>query len=76
MFFDDASTLHEHATRTAGWIEDRSTLGIEDVGDQRDQRNRRKEFAAIVCLLIGELGEEVLIDAPEHVTGRKYSLLA
>ena len=64
---DEAGALDEHAARAAGRVEHDAALRREHVGDERDQRDRREELAAVVGLLVGELGEEVFVDAAEHV---------
>ena len=46
-----------------------STLRLQYICDQRHQRDRREELSAIVRFLIRKLGQEVLIDTPEDVTG-------
>lgn len=63
-----AGALHEHAARSAGRVEDLSAFGFEHIGDQRHQRNGREELTAIVCFLVGKLGQEVFADAPEDIT--------
>jgi len=68
MLLDNARALHEHAAGAARGVQHRAALRVEDVGDQRDQRDGREELASVVRLLIGELGEEVLVDLPEDVT--------
>ena len=45
------------------------------MGDQRDQGERREELAAVVCLLVGELGQEVFVDAAEDVAGDTLQLV-
>ena len=40
---------------------------LDDVDDHLHQRDRREKLAAIVRALIGELGEEVFVDATEDV---------
>ena len=45
------------------------------MGDQRHQRHRREELPAVVGLLIGELGEKVLVDAAEDVAGDLLQLV-
>ena len=62
-----ARALDEHAAGAAGRVQHGAAVGVEHVGDERDQRHRREELAAVVRLLIRELGEEVLVDAPEDV---------
>ena len=57
----------EHAARSAGRVEDGAGIGVEDMGDQGDQRDGGEELSAIVGFLAGELGEEVLIDPAEDI---------
>ena len=50
------------------------SLWVEHVGDERDQRVGREELAAVVRLLIGELRQKILVDAPENVAGDPLQL--
>ena len=75
VLLDDARTLHEHAAGAAGRVQHRAALGVEHVGDQRDEGDGRKELAAVVGLLVGELGEEVFVDAAEDITGDLLQLV-
>ena len=68
--FDEVRALHEHPARAAGRVEHPAVVRLDDVDDGLDQRDRREELAAVMRLLVGELGEEVLVDAPEHVAVR------
>ena len=45
-------------------------VGFDDIDDSLHQRHRREELAAVMRFLVGELGKEVLVDAPEHVAVR------
>ena len=40
---------------------------LDDVDDGLHDRGRREELAVVVRALLGELGEEVFVDAAEHV---------
>ena len=62
-----AGALDEHAAGAAGGVEHGAAVGVEHVGDERDQRHGGEELAAVVGLLVGELREEVLVDAAEDV---------
>ena len=42
-------------------------LGLDDVDDHLDEGRRGEELAVVVGLLVGELHEEVFVDAAEHV---------
>ena len=64
-----AGALHEHAAGAAGRVEHRAVLGVQHVGDQRDQGDGGEEFAAVMGLLVREPGQEVLVDAAEDVAG-------
>ncbi|OQC06853.1 MAG: hypothetical protein BWX80_01351 [Candidatus Hydrogenedentes bacterium ADurb.Bin101] len=66
---DHACALDEHAARAAGRVQHRAAFGFQDIGDQRDQRDGGEELTAVVGFLIGELGQEILVDTTEHVTG-------
>ena len=64
---DEVRALHEHPARAAGRVEHPAVVRLDDVDDGLDQGDRREELAAVMRLLVGELGEEVLVDTPEHV---------
>ena len=42
-------------------------IRLDHVHDGLDDRGRCEELAVVVCALLGELGEEILVDAAEHV---------
>ena len=46
-----------------------AVVGLDDVDDGLHDRRRREELAVVVRALFGELGEEVFVDAAEHVAG-------
>ena len=68
--FDEVRALHEHPARAAGRVEHAAVVRLDDVDDGLDQRDGCEELAAVMRLLVGELGEKVLVDAPEHVAVR------
>jgi len=72
---DHAGALHKHTARAVGRVEHRAAGRFDDVGDQRDQRNRGEELAAVVGLLVGELGQEILVDAAEDIPGDALEIL-
>ena len=66
---------NEHAARAAGGVEDDAVIRLDHIHDGLDNRGRRKELAVVVCALLGELGQEVFVDAAEHVArGRAQRL--
>jgi len=69
LFFHYPGALNEHAAGAAGGVEHNTAVGVQDVGDERDQRDGGEELAAVVGLLVGELGEEVFVDAAEDIAG-------
>ena len=50
-------------------------LRFQHIGDERNQRDRSEELAAVVSLQIGELGDEVFVDTPEDVSGSLLQFL-
>ena len=73
---DEVAGLHEHAARSAGWIEDDAVIRLDDVDDELHERRRSEELAVVVGLLDGELGEKVFVDAPEDVAAGLLDPLA
>ena len=72
---DEVARLHEHAARAAGGIEDHAVVGLDHVDDGLDDGGRGEKLAVIVRALLRELGEEVFVDAAEHVArGRAQRL--
>ena len=51
-------------------------VGLDDIDDGLHERGRREELAVVVGLLNGELGQEVFVDAAEHVAGGLLDLFA
>src|SRR6266849_5217010 len=68
---DKVARLNEHSARTARWIEDYAVVRFDDVDNGLNDRGRREKLAVVVRPLFRELGEEVFIDAAEHVAGRR-----
>lgn len=75
MFLNDACALDKHAAGAAGRVQHRAALRIKNMGNQRDQRDGSEELARVVSLLVGELREEVLVDAAEDVTRDPLQLI-
>ena len=69
MGFHEALGLHEHAGRAAAGVVDAALVGFEHLDQQPHDAARREELAAELALGLGELAEEVLVDAAERVAG-------
>ena len=67
---DEVTGLNEHAARAARGVEDDAVIRLDHVDDGLHDGRRREELAVVVRALLGELGEEVLVDAPEHIARR------
>ena len=67
--FDELHRLDEHARGAAAGVIDAALEGFEHLYEQADDAAGGIEFAALLALRAGELAEEILIDAPEHVLG-------
>lgn len=67
--------LHEHAARAAGGVEDHTVIGLDHVDDGLDDGGRGEELAVVVGVLLGELGEEVFVKAPEALRRASVSNL-
>jgi hypothetical protein len=63
----EAFGLHEHAGRAAAGVVDAALVGFEHLDQQPHDAARREELAAELALGLGELAEEVLVDAAERV---------
>ena len=68
---DEVARLHEHAARAARGVENDAMVRLDHVHDGLDDRGRREELAVVVRALLGELGQEVFVDAAEHVAGSR-----
>ena len=66
---DELLALHEHAARAAARVVDAALVGREHLDQHAHDAARRVELAAALALGAGELREEVLVDAAEHVLG-------
>ena len=64
---DEVAGLHEHAGRAARRVVHDAVIGFDDVDDHANQGGRREELAAFLRAGLGELIEEILVDATEHV---------
>ena len=63
MLFDKLFARREHASRTAARIVDSLLVRREHLGQHVDHAARRVELPAVLPLGIGELREEVFVDA-------------
>ena len=59
--------MDEHAAAAAGRVQKHAALGFQHVDDHLDQGFGREEHAVVLGDVLGELVEEVLIDAADHV---------
>lgn len=66
---DELLGLGEHAARTAAGVVDAALVGFEHLDEHADDRAWRVELAAEHAFGLGELAEEVLVDAAEGVAG-------
>ena len=69
MGANELDRLHEHARGAATGVVHPPLVRFEHLDQQLDHAARRVELAALLALGAGELGEEVLVDAAEHVLG-------
>ena len=44
-------------------------IRLDHINDGLYDRGRRKELAVVVRALLGKLGEEIFVDAAEHIAG-------
>ena len=75
VLFDDARALHEHAAGAAGRVQNRAAFRVEHMGDQRHQRDGGEELSGVVGLLVGKLGQKILVDAAEHVARDPFEFI-
>ncbi|SMF63989.1 hypothetical protein SAMN06265365_12386 [Tistlia consotensis] len=64
---DELHRLHEHARGAAAGVVDPAAIGLQHLDQQLDDAAGRVELAALLALGAGELRQEVLVDASEHV---------
>ncbi len=71
-----ASALHKHAAGTRGGVEHNAPVRLQHMGNERDQRYRRKKFAAIMRVLCSKAGQKVFVDAPEDIARDRFQLIS
>ena len=74
MGMNELDRLHEHPRGAATGVVHPPLVGFEHLDQQLDHTARRVELAALLALGAGELREEVLVDAAEHVLGAALSV--
>jgi hypothetical protein len=67
LVFNEVAGLNEHPARSAGWVENRTVVRLDDIDNELDQRRRREEFAVVVRFLNRKLGEKIFVDATEDI---------
>ncbi len=66
---DELDRLHEHAAGAAAGVVDAAAVGLEHLDQQFDDTTRGEELTTLLALGAGELRQEVLVHAAEHVFG-------
>jgi hypothetical protein len=66
--------LHKHPRRAATRVVNTAPIWFEHLDEQFDNAARSVEFAAFLALGAGELGEEVFVNAAEHVLGAGFGI--
>ena len=66
--FHEAFGLHEHARRAAAWVVHAPLVRFEHLHQQSDDAAGCKELASAFAFGLGELAQEVLVNAAEHIT--------
>ncbi len=64
---DELDRLDEHPGGAAAGVVDPAPVGLEHLDQHLDHAPRGVELAPLLALGVRELGEEVLVDTPEHV---------
>ena len=67
VFGDELGGRHEHAARTAAGVVDAPLEGLQHLDQQPHHALGRVELAAALAFLLGEPGQEVLVDAAENI---------
>src|SRR5712692_235780 len=67
VVLDKTRTLHEHATRATGGIEDTPIEGFDDLDDQFYQCGWGEKLATTLALRHGKLAQEVFIDLAKEI---------
>ncbi len=70
--FNKVSTLNEHAARAAGGIQNLPVIRFYDIDNHLHKRHWSEKFTVIMCLLIRELGEKILVNAAEYIPGSLF----
>jgi hypothetical protein len=68
---DEPGGVDEHPSRPAGGVVDLAVERLDHVDDQPDDGLRREELAATPPFVLGEFGQEVLVDEAERVAGHQ-----
>ena len=66
---DELHRLHEHAGGAAAGVVDPALVGLQHLDQELHHATGGVELASLLALGAGKLGEEVLVDSPEHVLG-------
>lgn len=59
--------LDKHAAAPAGRVKHRALFRLQDIGNQRDQGDRREKLPAVMRLLVGKLREEIFINPSKNI---------
>ena len=69
MGADELDRLHKHAGRAATGVVNSALIGFQHLDQELDNTARGVELATLLALSTGKLGQEILVDATEHVLG-------
>ena len=71
---EEVGRMHQHTARARGGVVDRVTgARLQDAHQRVDDLRRREELARLGASVVGEMLDQVLIGAPQHV-GRDASI--